>query len=308
MTLNWSEAKNRWPNAPASQFVKAAGFTWHVQISGRGPDLLLLHGTGSSTHSWRALFPSLATQFRVVAPDLPGHAFSELPSRSSMTLPGMGNAVATLLAELGVQPRWAVGHSAGASILCQMHLDNNFNPNAIISLNGAFLPFQNFWGQFFAPLSRVLLANPLVPGAFARLSSERSVRRLIHGTGSSISTEDLERYVELITDADHVLGALTMMANWDLNSFLPQLGRIQVPLHLVVASRDRAVPPTDAETIAARVPRCSIHRIENLGHLAHEEDPGSVRDLIFDVAQVSSPLGCNRSEPTGAAIPPAVRN
>ena len=59
--------------------VAAGGLRWHVQVAGDGPVLLLLHGTGAATHSWRDLLPLLAERFTVVAPDLPGHGRSDGP-------------------------------------------------------------------------------------------------------------------------------------------------------------------------------------------------------------------------------------
>ena len=66
-----------WPNRAASRTVRAAGLNWHVQVMGSGPVLLLAHGTGAATHSWRGLAPLLAQHFTVVAPDLPGHGYTE---------------------------------------------------------------------------------------------------------------------------------------------------------------------------------------------------------------------------------------
>ena len=57
---------------------------------GDGPDLLLLHGSGAATHSWRDLAPLLARDFRVIAPDLPGHGFTETPGGDGLSLPGIG--------------------------------------------------------------------------------------------------------------------------------------------------------------------------------------------------------------------------
>ena len=78
-----------WPNREASRFVEAGGLSWHVQVMGQGPDLLLLHGTGGATHSWRGLAPLLAQHFRVVAPDLPGHGFTTARRAPDLSLPGM---------------------------------------------------------------------------------------------------------------------------------------------------------------------------------------------------------------------------
>ena len=49
----WKREGRDWPNREASRFVLASGLWWHVQVMGSGPVLLLLHGTGAATHSWR---------------------------------------------------------------------------------------------------------------------------------------------------------------------------------------------------------------------------------------------------------------
>ena len=63
--LDWNRDGAAWPNHAVSRLVDAGGVRWHVQRMGRGPVLLLVHGTGASTHSWRALMPLLATRFDV---------------------------------------------------------------------------------------------------------------------------------------------------------------------------------------------------------------------------------------------------
>src|SRR3954470_13494112 len=109
----WEMEGRLWPNREASSFVQAAGLRWHVQRMGQGPQLLLVHGTGAATHSWRGLAPLLARRFTVVAPDLPGHGFTEAPSPDRLSLPGMVAALDGLLRALDVSPALAVGHSAG---------------------------------------------------------------------------------------------------------------------------------------------------------------------------------------------------
>src|ERR1700744_2846510 len=129
------------PHREPSRFVEAAGYRWHVQIMGSGPIALLAHGTGAATHSWRALAPLLAKDFTVVAPDLPGHGFTESPQAYRLSLSGMAQDLAALCRTLAIKPRIAIGHSAGAAILVRMALDRSIEPSLIVSLNGAFLPF-----------------------------------------------------------------------------------------------------------------------------------------------------------------------
>lgn len=55
--LAWDRDGRDWPNRAASRFVEVGGIHWHVQQLGQGPVLLLLHGTGAATHSWRDIAP-----------------------------------------------------------------------------------------------------------------------------------------------------------------------------------------------------------------------------------------------------------
>ncbi|HSN71821.1 MAG TPA: alpha/beta fold hydrolase, partial [Steroidobacteraceae bacterium] len=135
--LDWDRDGRDWPNRSASRFVSAGGVRWHVQQAGQGPQMLLIHGTGASTHSWRGLLPLLAEHFAVLAPDLPGHAFTGPMPDGHFSLDGMARALAALMARLDFAPAIAVGHSAGAAIVARLALDGAIHPRAIVSLNGA---------------------------------------------------------------------------------------------------------------------------------------------------------------------------
>src|SRR5262245_61463336 len=86
-----------WPHRDVRRFSRTAGVDGHVQEMGRGPVVLMLHGTGASTHSWRALMPLLATRLRVIAIDLPGHGFTQTPPREFLSMFGMAMAIHSLL-------------------------------------------------------------------------------------------------------------------------------------------------------------------------------------------------------------------
>lgn len=47
------------------------------------PTILLLHGFPSSSHMFRDLIPRLADRYHVVAPDLPGFGFTEVPASTN---------------------------------------------------------------------------------------------------------------------------------------------------------------------------------------------------------------------------------
>ncbi len=188
--MDWARAGDDWPHRERSRFVSSGARRWFVQQwpapSPSAPRLLLLHGTGASSHSWRSLAPLLAQQAGVVAVDLPGHGFSDPARGDGATLPGMARGVAALLREMGVAPSVLIGHSAGAAIAARMALDRPQDFESIISLNGALLPLHGLAGQVFSPLAKLLAANRLVPHLFSWSANDpKRVRRLVAGTGST---------------------------------------------------------------------------------------------------------------------------
>jgi len=284
--LNWEQNGNNWPNRAHSHFVTAGGLHWHVQQMGSGPVVLLLHGTGASTHSWRDLMPLLARRFKVIAPDLPGHAFTSRPTEPELSLTCMSRAVCALVRRLDVAPDIVVGHSAGAAVALRMALDKCVSPAAIISLNGALFPFTGLARHVFPPVARLMLLNPFTPRIFAsRAQNPGRVRQLIEGTGSRIDADGLALYGRLFRNPSHVLGALSMMANWDLGPLQSAMPEIETPVILVASDADRAVPASNSLRARDMLPNSRVVYFRGLGHLAHEEAPEKIVALIEEAAR-----------------------
>ncbi len=292
---DWSVDGKDWPGREASRFAKAGGLLWHVQDHGpasrarrRGerPVALLVHGTGAAGHSFRGLVPLLAGRFRVLVPDLPGHGFSAPLPAGRTSLPGMAEALAGLLARLGVAPVLAVGHSAGAAILARMALDGQLAPALLVALNGALLPLAGLAGLVFSPLARLAAASPLVARLFARHAARdpAMVANLLRDTGSRLDPEGVELYRRLARRPGHVQGALAMMAGWDLAPLARDLPGLPVPLRLLVGRNDRTVPPATARRVKALLPAAELVYLPGLGHLAHEERPETVAAAILERA------------------------
>jgi magnesium chelatase accessory protein len=284
---DWSTDGHDWPNREASRFVAAGGLRWHVQVAGSGPALLLLHGTGASTHSFRDLLPLLARRFTVVAPDLPGHGFTTRPTDpSGLSLPGMAAGIAALLRALAVAPQVAVGHSAGAAILCRMCLDGSLAPRALVSLNGALLPLPGLRHPAFTPLVRSVVSGDWLPRLFARrMESPSEVERLLARTGSTIDARGRELYARLSRNASHTGAALAMMGHWDTRPLEAGLPQLAVPMLLLVGARDGMILPGVALRVRSLAPRSELLQISGLGHLAHEESPQLVADEIAGYAR-----------------------
>lgn len=252
--------------------VEAGGVDWYVERRGKGPALLLVHGTGASAHSWSGMLPELAQAHEVIAVDLPGHGRSG-PSPAP-SLPAVAAGLGALLAALEFEPRVVVGHSAGAAISLQMVAAGVLAPDVVVGLNGAFLPFRGRWGPLFWSSVARCLSRMGVPAFVARcLVTEKGVRRLVRRTGSILDDDGIEAYRRLLTQPRHVAGALNMMAHWDLRPLVTVLPEITTPTFLVAAGNDKTVPPHESAFVAERLPKARLERWRGAGHLAHEENP-----------------------------------
>ena len=183
---------------------------------------------------------------------------------------------------MDLTPDWAIGHSAGAAVAAQLHLQESMALQRIVSLNGALLPLGGAAGWFFSPLARLGASTSWLPRLFAsRARDPRHVRRLLESTGSRVDDASLERYTQLFSDPRHVAGVLRMMASWHLEILQPRLPRLDTAVHLIAGSNDRTIPLRHARQLERLIPDCHLSVIDGVGHLAHEE----AADRIFQVIE-----------------------
>ena len=280
----WNREGVNWPNRHHSRFIQVGDQKWHLQTMGEGPPLLLLHGTGSSCHSWAGIAPLLANQYSLIMPDLPGHGFTQTPPESGQSLPGMARLLRELLTALDVDPVAVIGHSAGAAIAAEMTLAGYVRPQEIIAINGAFQPFKGIAALLFPVAAHVLALNPFTIYAVASGSKDsRRIEKLMRGTGSEIPADMLARYRDLFTAPGHVAGMLGMMANWNLAPLVKKMAELQTPLYLLSGARDAAVTPASAQALCQSVSQARFIELPKLGHLAHEEDPETVAAVVLSV-------------------------
>lgn len=286
MALRWDTDGRDWPNRSASRFVRAGTLEWHVQEMGEGPCILLLHGTGSATHSWRDLMPILAKRYRVIALDLPGHGFTQGKLSGGLSLHGISRALDALVRALAIEPALVVGHSAGSAIAIQWAQDSDCAA-PIIGLNPALTPFPGLAAQIFPAMAKMLFVNPFAPRLFAQIARVpgETERFLERSTGSSIDGAGLQCYRQLFGTSRHCAGALDMMASWNLDALHRSLAKVVNPVMLVHAANDQAIQQDSVEQALAQLPNATMEVVPKLGHLAHEENPEQIAELIEQFAR-----------------------
>src|SRR5712671_6393700 len=100
------------------QYQTIHGYRRAFIHAGQGPALLLIHGIGDCSDTWRELIPQLARDHTVIAPDLLGHGRSDKP-RADYSVAAYANAMRDLLSVIGVDRATVIGHSFGGGVAMQ---------------------------------------------------------------------------------------------------------------------------------------------------------------------------------------------
>jgi pimeloyl-ACP methyl ester carboxylesterase len=149
--------------------IEANNLTFHYWASGRGSDLVLVHGLGGNLAGWHlTLVPELQREFRVLTYDLRGHGRSDAPP-SGYTTADMAHDLRAVLDALGIEKAALVGHSWGGDIVLHFALLHPERAGDLVVVEGALLaplapvyrrPDWSGW-QYVAGTIEHLLGRPI---------------------------------------------------------------------------------------------------------------------------------------------------
>ena len=255
------------------------------------PAMILVHGLGDESDTWRRVIPSLAGSFRVVAPDLPGFGRSALPRhhRAHRARCGFGltprflaDVLLELVGSLGIASATWVGSSLGASLAQVAALRSPQSVSRLVLVDGGVTAR--------APLRGALLAM-LIPGV-----GEGRYRRLAHDIDAAYESlrpyyRDLdglpaaeraflrERVKDRVTSVTQRKAYFSMFRSYFVWSLLAgrramrQLqGQTGKTLY-VWGAEDRIVPADGENALRLRRLSARVVTIQGAGHLPHQESP-----------------------------------
>ena len=275
-------SNNFWPYYEYSKLLETDNFIWHYQLIGKPgkPIILLIHGAGASSHSWANLIPKLK-DFRILAVDLPGHRFSKIKKGIKPKHDIIVRDLVVLFDSLKIKPNVFVGHSIGAVIVLSLSYIYQGPLSSIVLINGALERFEGPAATIFPLMAKVFYASPLTK-YWIRLfnSAETGLRKFLSISGSKLTSKNLDYYLQLMTDEDHVTGTLAFISSWSIGDIEKKLEKINVPALFLAGMSDGIVNYKTSVRANKKAFNANIKLFENEGHLIHEVSSAKVAKEI----------------------------
>jgi len=242
----------------------------HVESTGSGPPLVMLHGWAMHSGLWAPALPRLAARFRVHRVDLPGHGFS--PPMVPTTLAGIAAAVAEHFASLP-EPPTVLGWSLGGAVALQWALDR---PDAVSKLvlvgtTPCFIA-RDDWPDAISGETLRRFGDELAVSY--RSTLQRFVTLQLQGSehGREILGQmRAELFARGAPSRENLESALEVLAAMDLRA---RVDAITVPVLVIAGQRDTLVPAAAGAWLAAALPAGRLASIAGAAHapfLSHPE-------------------------------------
>lgn len=277
------------------QFRTLHGYRRAFVRAGRGPAVLLIHGIGDSSQTWRHLIPDLAADHTVVAPDLLGHGASDKP-RADYSIGGYANGMRDLLSVLGIERVTVVGHSMGGGVAMQFayQYPERCERLVLVSTGGISHEVHPLLRLASAPNTDLLL--PLMGLNATRLAVRSAFWMLeVFGTDLGRDADDMMRVFDTLPDetarrafvrtlraaVDWRGQAITMLDRCYLTSGMPTL--------LMWGAHDAVIPYRHAKVAHAAMPGSRLETFEDAGHFPHHREPARFAAVLRNFMSTTSP-------------------
>lgn len=264
-----------------SRFVEINGIDVHYKQHGSGePVMILLHGFGASTFSWREVMQPLTSAGTVIAFDRPAFGLTERPmpgeweGESPYALNSQIELLIGLMDRLGVERAVLIGNSAGGTVAVATALVHPERVSALVLVDAAIYAGGGA-PAWIRPLLRTPQFDRLGPWFARSIAGEQGdafLRAAWHDP-SKITDEIVEGYRKPLQVAnwDRALWELTKASGE--SRLAERLDQLTMPVLVVTGDDDRIVPTAESVRLANDIAGAKLAVFPNCGHVPQEECP-----------------------------------
>jgi pimeloyl-ACP methyl ester carboxylesterase len=277
VSLRWlrrTREDTRWEDArPPGKLLDVDGVALHYVENGSGPAIIMVHGFGGATFSFRYQLNYLSRDHRCVAIDLKGFGFSQRPQGGDYSLTEQARLVLRVMDLLGIGRCVLMGHSMGGDVAMRIAA---MSPERVEKLIlAAPSPGMKLWVMPRLPLLRPFLRLTV------RASLSRYRKRLFFDSKSIDADAVFQGYLATA----RIKGSFnTIWEMWDgIRRDKPiDYKRVTMPTLILWAEKERIIPfpGFGLRWLRWKLPRAEVLTVPKTGHLLLEERPDACTAAI----------------------------
>ena len=251
--------------------IEVLGTRLHVRDSGPkdAPTVIMIHGFGSSLHTWEPWALALQGENRVIRFDLPGSGLSGPDTTGDYSDARTMTLLDALMDRLGVAQASIFGNSIGGRIAWRFaaQYPQRVTKLVLISPDG-FASAGFAYGQKPKVPETIKLMRYVLPKPLLRMNLAAA-----YGNTAALTDATVGRYYDLML-APGVRGAMIeRMEQTVLEDPRPLLRKIHAPTLLVWGEKDALIPYSNAADYLRTMPNARLVSFPDLGHVPQEENP-----------------------------------
>jgi pimeloyl-[acyl-carrier protein] methyl ester esterase len=245
----------------------------YTEVSGEGAPLVLLHGWGLNVRVWDSIAPQLATRYKVIAIDLPGHGRSEW-NASMTSLRACAEKVAETCREIATRNVTVLGWSLGGQIALQMAASEIDISRLVLVATTPKFAASDDWPHG--------MRRAVLEGFAQHLSTDyrRTVSDFLslQARGSANSDAVLSTLQGALFSHGEATPAaleagLSILQTLDLRDVVT---KIPQPAVVIAGQYDRVTPPSACRALAELLPNATYTEIRRAGHAPFLSHPDTV--------------------------------
>jgi pimeloyl-ACP methyl ester carboxylesterase len=252
--------------------------------AGQGPPIILLHGFGGCSYSWRFLAPALAQDHRVYTIDLKGFGLSDKPEDGHYAVDDQADMVADFIRSRDLHDLVMMGHSMGGGVTLMTYLKvRNDEPERIkrlVLIDSAGYPQKLPWFIWLAQA-------PVLASVGGKLISPHFAAYLVlkkcYYDDDKITEEQIDTYAyygSLPGAREAVVQTAKQIMPDDIDALTAQYKTISVPVLIIWGAEDEVVPLDVGKKFKRDIPNSELIILPKCGHMPPEEEPGATTRLI----------------------------
>ncbi len=270
---------------PGERLAEAGGVkTYFVRRGESGPEILLLHGFGSSTYTWRKNLDALGRIGRVTAIDIKGFGLTEKPKDGQYNEAAYARHVLAAMDTLGIRKPVIVGNSMGGAIAARVALEHPDRCSGLILVD-AVRPFTRL--DFEAggvDTTKFKGRNSVLAVALVRtLLTRDRLRGMLESVyeGREPVTDEMVNAYFVPTTIEGAPEALLAMMNPPPDTAKPiPLSELKCPVTVLWGRKDNVIPLAAGEALARDIPGAELVIWAEAGHMPHEDEPEKFHELV----------------------------